>query len=83
MTDRFMLRLASLMRDVLGSPGLQITTESNAETIEGYDSLAHINIISAIEQEFGLSFQLTDILEIENVGDMLALIERKQHLESA
>lgn len=70
-------RLAAIMRDVLGDPRLEITRSSNAETLPGYDSLAHINIISAIEQELDLRFELADILELHDVGDMVALIERK------
>jgi acyl carrier protein len=70
-------RLAAIMRDVLGDPRLVITRASNAETLPGYDSLAHINIISAVEQEFDLRFELADILDLNDVGDMVALIERK------
>lgn len=70
--------LIAIMRDVLGDPRLVITRASNAETLPGYDSLAHINIISAVEQELGLSFDLTDILDLHDVGDMVALIERKR-----
>lgn len=70
-------RLAAIMRDVLGDPRLVITRSSNAETLPGYDSLAHINIISAVEQEFELRFELADILDLHDVGDMVALIERK------
>jgi acyl carrier protein len=69
-------RLERLFRDVLGNPRLVLTAESNAESIEGYDSIVHINIISAIEQEFDVRFELKDILALENAGDVIALIER-------
>ena len=77
MMDATLDRLQRLFRDVLDDPRLVLTLESNAESIEGYDSLVHINIISAVEQEFGVRFQLDDILSLENAGDMVALIERK------
>jgi acyl carrier protein len=71
-------RLQRLFRDVLDAPGLELTPATNAASIEGYDSLVHINIISAVEQEFDVRFALKDILALENTGDMVALIERKQ-----
>jgi acyl carrier protein len=77
-----MERLQRLFRDVLDQPNLLITEATNAESIEGYDSLVHINIISAIEQEFDVRFELKDILGLENTGDMVALIERK-HRQAA
>ena len=73
-------RMQRLFRDVLDNPKLVLTPESRAETIEGYDSLVHINIISAVEQEFGVRFELDDILALENAADLIALVERKQRL---
>ena len=71
-------RMQRLFRDVLDNPKLVLTPDSRAETIEGYDSLVHINIISAVEQEFGVRFELHDIIALQNTGDLIALIERKQ-----
>jgi len=76
--EAIMERLLPLFRDVLDDERLVVTPESNAETIPGYDSLAHINIISAIEQEFGIQFEFTELVDLQNVGDMIALIERKK-----
>jgi acyl carrier protein len=70
-------RLLPLFRDVLNDDEVTITPESDAESIPGYDSLAHIDIISAIEQEFSISFEFTEIVQLNNVGDMIALIGRK------
>jgi acyl carrier protein len=76
--EELLPRLQRLFRDVLGNRHLVLTLTSNAESIEGYDSIAHINIISAIEQEFDVRFELKDILALENAGDVVALIERRR-----
>ncbi|MBL8954124.1 MAG: acyl carrier protein [Myxococcaceae bacterium] len=78
MNDTVLERLQKLFRDVLDDPKLVLTPHSNAESIEGYDSLAHINIISAVEQEFSVRFDLKDILDLQNTADLVALVERKQ-----
>lgn len=70
-------RLLPLYRDVLNDDKIEITPESNADSINGYDSLAHIDIISAIEREFSVSFEFTEIVALNNVGDMITLISRK------
>ena len=70
-------RLLPLFRDVLNDDHVTITADSNADSIPGYDSLAHIDIISAIEQEFGIAFDFAEIVDLGNVGDMIALIARK------
>ncbi len=73
-------RLQRLFRDVLDDPRLVLTPESSAESIEGYDSLVHINVISAVEQEFGVRFELRDIVDLQRAADLIALIERKQRV---
>jgi acyl carrier protein len=71
-------RLQPIFRDVLDDPKLVIDRQSNARNVEGWDSLAHINLIASIEQDFHVRFALGELQDLENVGDMIDLIERKQ-----
>lgn len=70
-------RLQPIFRDVLDNPRLEISRTSNASNVKGWDSLTHINLVSAIEQEFAISFTLSELQEMENVGQMMDLIEMK------
>jgi acyl carrier protein len=70
-------RLQPLFRDIFDDDRLVISRESNASNIDGWDSLAHINLISSIEQEFGVRFALGELESLKNVGDMVDLIEKK------
>jgi acyl carrier protein len=70
-------RLQPIFRDVFDSSDLTITRASNAESVEGWDSLAHINLISAIEQEFHIGFALGELESLKNVGDMVDLMQLK------
>ncbi len=69
--------LQPLFRDVLDDPTLEITRQSSATTVANWDSLAHINLVSAIEQEFRIRFTLNDLAGLTNVGDMVDLMEQK------
>jgi len=70
-------RLQPIFHDVLDNPRLVIIRESSALNVKGWDSLAHINLVSAVEQEFRVRFALGELAELQNVGDMIDLIERK------
>lgn len=70
-------QLQPIFRDVLDNPHLDITRESNASAVPGWDSLAHINLVSAIEQEFGIRFALGELQELKNVGEMIDLMGQK------
>ena len=70
-------QLEPIFRDILDNSRLNLTRESNASIVAGWDSLAHINLISAIEQQFGINFTLGELQELKNVGEMIDLMERK------
>lgn len=70
-------QLQPLFREVLDQPHLNITRQSQASSVEGWDSLAHMNLLVAIEQEFGVTFTLAELEEMKSVGDMADMIEKK------
>ena len=45
--------------------------------IEDWDSLEHINLIAAVENEFGLRFKMREVSGMKNVGEMLAIIAER------
>lgn len=69
--------LQLIFREVLDNSDLRITRESNAANVPGWDSLAHISLVAAIEQEFGIRFALGELEELKNVGEMIDLMQRK------
>jgi acyl carrier protein len=75
--DEILERLQPIFRDVLDKTGLVITATSSAKNIEGWDSLAHINLVSVIEQEFHIRFSLGELERLNNVGDMIVLMRTK------
>lgn len=54
-----------------------IGPETSAFDIPGWDSLNHINLVVALEAEFGIKFTSTDIQEMETFGQIMALIRKK------
>ncbi|NUN07944.1 MAG: acyl carrier protein [Ignavibacteriaceae bacterium] len=50
-----------------------------ANQIPGWDSLNHINVITAIEKDYGLRFKAIEVLKCKNIGDLQKLIDSKQN----
>ena len=77
MTDAEILRdLTEVIRDVLDLPDLDLTPETTAEDVEGWDSFNHINIIVASEQRFGIKFRTSELEGLRNVDELVRLIGR-------
>jgi acyl carrier protein len=75
--DSILEEVQSIFRDILDQPDLILTRDSNANNVEDWDSLAHINLVSAIEKHYKIKFALGELQELKNVGDMIDLIQSK------
>jgi acyl carrier protein len=69
--------IQEIFRDIFDDPTLVITRDSNASTVPDWDSLAHVNLVTAIEKKYKIRFALGELQELKNVGDMIDLIEAK------
>jgi len=67
-----------IFHDIFHDDTLKITMQTNADDIEAWDSFNHINLVSAIEQAFGIQFALGELQELENVGDMIHLMIKEK-----
>ena len=72
-----MEKVQEIFRDILDLEDLILDGKTSANDLEEWDSLAHINIIIAIELEFKTKFALGEIQELKNVEDMIELIKSK------
>jgi acyl carrier protein len=70
-------RFELIFREVFDDESLVISTGTTAADIEDWDSLAHINLLVAIEENFSVSFSLEELQTVKNVGEMVTLVARK------
>lgn len=77
--ESILARLQPVFRDVFENESLTVDRESNASSVDGWDSLAHVNLVASVEEEFGVRFALGELEDLQCVGDMVDLIERKRN----
>jgi acyl carrier protein len=70
--------LQPIFRDVFEDDSLTVTRQTTADDVPEWDSLAHVNLIAAVEESFGVRFALGELEDLRCVGDMVDLIIRKQ-----
>jgi len=56
---------------------VHVTPELSADDVEEWDSLIHISLVLAIENEFGIRFRMGEVEATRNVGDLADLIARR------
>jgi len=70
-------RLQEVFRDVFDDDALVIFDEMTAKDIEEWDSLKQVQLIVAAEQEFKITFKTAEVVDLQNVGEFIALIQSK------
>ena len=70
-------KLTGIFRATFAEPDLVLTPSMTADDVAGWDSLSHINLILAVERGFGLRLTMRESRGLKNVGDLIALLEKK------
>lgn len=66
--------LNEVFRDVFDDESIIVDEKTTSEDIEEWDSLEHINLVAAVEQEFGMKFTMGQVVTMKNVGEMADII---------
>ena len=77
MTQEIESRLTHIFQTVFDDDSLQIRPGMTAAEVENWDSLTHIDLITAVEREFRVKFTTGEVTALKNVGELVALVEKK------
>ncbi len=70
-------KLQEIFRDLFDDDNIVLTDETSAKDIAGWDSLANVKLIVRIEKAFKIRFGTGEVVGINNVGELEALITKK------
>lgn len=67
-------QLDEVFQDVFDDESIHVNDSTTADDIEDWDSLEHINLVVAIENKFGIKFNMNEVTSMKNVGEMVDII---------
>lgn len=67
-------RLNGVFQDVFDDEDITVNDATTANDIEEWDSLEHINLVVAVENAFGMKFNMGEVNTMKNVGEMVDII---------
>ena len=70
-------QLTGIFHDLFDDDTIVLTPELTAADVPEWDSFNHINLIVAIEQRFKLKFQTAELEQLNTVGHLAELIQKK------
>ena len=69
--------LNQVFQQVFANPTLKVTPEQTPNDIDGWDSMAHLNLIAAVQLRFKIKFVEKELRSLRTVGDLATLIDSK------
>ena len=67
-------KLDEVFQDVFDDSSIHVVDSTTSDDIEDWDSLEHINLVVAIENAFGIKFNMGEVTKMKNVGEMVDII---------
>ncbi len=71
------------MSDLFGVAPEEIGAEASPRTIENWDSLQHLNLALALEQEFDVQFTTDDIAGMTDFARVVATVQKRLPVAAA
>lgn len=77
MTAPLLDRVRGIAADVLEVPAAKVGPNSSPETIDTWDSVHHLNLVLALEQEFNMQFEPEEIDQMKDIQHILDILGSK------
>ena len=76
-SDDVLARVQEVFRAELADEDLVIAPDISQKNLKAWDSLAHIRLVSGIENEFSIQFSLAEIEQITSVRQFVQLVQER------
>jgi acyl carrier protein len=71
-------RVFQILSQIMGTPVQDIREDSSPDTITEWDSLKHMRLVLALEEEFSVRFSDETIVGMLNVSEILKAVTNHQ-----
>jgi acyl carrier protein len=75
--EQLLTRVQDAFRSAFNVDPQLITLDTSPDDVPVWDSMGHVTLASSLESEFGLSFDVDDLMEMENVRDICRVVQSK------
>lgn len=69
-----MRTLEEVVSSVFGVEPQSLDESSSPQSVEGWDSMGHVNLVTALEQHFNVSIDIDDVMEMGSVGKIREIL---------
>jgi acyl carrier protein len=75
--EEYLPRVRSAFHSAFGVEPQTITIDTTPADVPAWDSMGHVSLASSLETAFGLSFDVDDLMEMEDVKGICSVLRMK------
>jgi len=75
--EGFLVKIQQAFHEAFDVDPLSVSMDTVPDNIPGWDSVGHLALASSLERIFGLSFNVDDLMEMENVREIVRVLRSK------
>lgn len=73
--------VTGIFAELLKRPGLTLVMTDSPNTVDGWDSLTHPELITAIEEKLDIDFDFRELASIKTIADLVSITETKRNIK--
>jgi len=77
MDKNILEKINQIFKEVLEHDNFQLAPTTTTKDVEGWESSTHMMIISEIEDQFNIEFELDELWTMKNIEDLVASVASK------
>ena len=76
-TTNVLEKVQEAFKTAFGVEPQSVSLETKADDVPGWDSVGHLSLAATLEETFGISLDVDDVMEMENVSAIVRIISTK------
>ena len=81
-SEQIINEINKIFIEILEDDSIVLNEHTTTKDIDAWDSLNHIQIITAIEKYYKIRFELNELLNFKNVGDLCDGVQKKMEVKN-
>jgi acyl carrier protein len=75
--ENVLVKVQEVFHEAFGTDAQLISLETTPSDVPAWDPVGHLDLASRLERVFGISFDVDDLMEMENVREIVRIINSK------
>jgi acyl carrier protein len=76
-TEKLLGKVRTAFKSAFDIDPQTITIDTVPSDVSSWDSMGHVTLASSLEQEFGMTFDVDDLMAMENVKEICRVVQSK------